>query len=70
LSGVATAIFFFAALLFLTNLMLALGKGARVPALIAAWAPNLLFGIIGLGLLYLRSKNRELPKLKSLFGRR
>jgi len=70
LGGVAAAIFYFFALLFVTNLFLALGKGARMPAIVAAWAPNISFALVGLCLLYLRSNNRELPTLKSLFGKR
>ena len=70
LGGVATAIFYFAVLMFVTNLMLALGKGARMPAILAAWGPDLIFGAIGCVLLYMRSNNRELPTWKSLFGRR
>jgi len=67
LAGVAGAIFFFAANTFLSYLMLAFGKGARTSPFIAAWSSNLLFGAIGAYLLYLRSSNRELPKLSRLF---
>lgn len=70
LGGVAAAIFYFAALLFFTNLLLALGKGARMPALAAAWAPNVTFAIIGFCLLYMRSHNREFPTFKSLFRKK
>lgn len=70
LAGVASSIFIFFGMIFLTNLFLALGKGARIPATLAAWGPNVFFAAIGLFLLYLRSTNRELPKLKTLFGRR
>ncbi len=65
LAGVASSLFIFFSMIFLTNLFLALGKGARIPPAVAAWAPNLLFGTIGFLLLYLRSTNRELPKLGS-----
>lgn len=63
LAGVASSIFIFFAMVFLTNLFLALGKGDRVSAPVAAWTPNVLFGALGFFLLYLRSTNRELPKL-------
>jgi lipopolysaccharide export system permease protein len=65
-TSVAAAIFLFAAQNFSTNLMLALGKGDRLPAVVAAWLPNALFAAIGLYLLYLRSTNRDLPN----FGKR
>jgi lipopolysaccharide export LptBFGC system permease protein LptF len=66
LAGVASSIFIFFGMIFLTNLFLALGKGGRINPLVAAWFPNAFFGIVGLVLLYFRSTNRELPKL---FGR-
>jgi lipopolysaccharide export system permease protein len=64
LTGVATCIFIFAALLFTDKLFLALGKGDRIPAWAAAWTCDIVFTIIGFYLLYLRSNNRELPSLK------
>ncbi|MDP9291679.1 MAG: LptF/LptG family permease [Verrucomicrobiota bacterium] len=70
LAGVASSLFIFFALIFLTNLFLALGKGARVPAGLAAWGPNAVFGLIGLWLLWLRSNNRELPRLRTIFKRK
>jgi LPS export ABC transporter permease LptG len=68
LSGIAGAIFLFAGMMFLTFLMLAFGKGNRVPPGVATWSPVLLFGVIGLYLLYLKGTNRELPKLSDLFA--
>ena len=67
LTGVAGSIFYFFCMIFMTNLMLALGKGYRTSAVVAAWTPNIVFGCIGLYLLFLRSTNRELPRLSSLF---
>ncbi|SRR5581483_9657742 len=63
LAGVASSIFIFFGMIFLTNLFLALGKGARISPAAAAWTPNLFFAAIGFFLLYLRSSNREMPKL-------
>lgn len=63
LAGVASSIFIFFGMVFFTNLFLALGKGARISPVIAAWGPNIIFGMLGVFLLYLRSSNRELPKL-------
>lgn len=63
LAGVASSIFIFFGMLFLTNFLLALGKGGRIPASVAGWAPNAAFAVVGLILLYLRSTNRDLPRL-------
>jgi len=69
LTGVAGSIFAFAGMLFLEKFFLALGKGYRVPAEIAAWTPDVLFAIVGFFFLYLRSTNREMPSIsfKRLF---
>jgi len=64
LSGVALAVGLFAAFLFLSNLSLALGKGARCPSWIAAWGPNILFMGIGIFLLWIKATGRELPKIR------
>ena len=68
LSGIAGAIFLFAGMTFFSFLMLAIGKGNRISPITAAWTPILLFGGIGLFLLYLKGTNREFPKLSDLFG--
>jgi LPS export ABC transporter permease LptG len=60
IGGVATAMLLYATLLLSTYLFLALGKGHRVSPIVAAWAPNAFFFLIGLVLLYLRGSNREL----------
>jgi lipopolysaccharide export LptBFGC system permease protein LptF len=62
LGGVALAIALFFLLVFTTNLFLALGKGGRVPPVVAAWGPMAAFFLAGLYLLWLRSTNRDLPK--------
>jgi lipopolysaccharide export system permease protein len=67
LSSVATAIVLVFAMNFATHLFLALGEGARIPNWAAAWTPNILFGVLGLLLLYYRATNREPPRL-NLFG--
>ena len=59
LAGVATAIILFALIFFFSNLFLALGKGDRMPALLSAWAVNLVFGTVGLLLLRQRALNRD-----------
>jgi lipopolysaccharide export system permease protein len=59
LSSVASSIILVSAMDVLIHLFLALGEGSRVAPWIAAWLPNLLFAVIGLYLLYLRSTNRD-----------
>ncbi len=58
--GVAAAMALYAAFLLTTYLFLALGKGARIDPVLAAWAPNGIFLAIGAVLLYFRGSNREL----------
>jgi hypothetical protein len=41
------------------HLFLALGVGDHISPILGAWTPNLIFAVIGLYLLYLRSTNRE-----------
>jgi lipopolysaccharide export system permease protein len=67
LAGVASSIFIFFGMIFLMYLFLALGKGDRVSPWTAAWAPNILVGVMGMILLWFRNSNRDLP---SLFAKR
>jgi LPS export ABC transporter permease LptG len=64
LGGVAVAIALFFSLVFTSSLFVALGKGQRIPPFIAAWGPVIFFFVIGLVLVWYRSTNRELPKLR------
>jgi LPS export ABC transporter permease LptG len=64
LGGVAVAIGLFFSLVFVSSLFIALGKGGRVSPFTAAWMPIIVFFCIGLLLLWFRSTNRDLPKLK------
>ena len=66
LSSVAAAILLMFAMNFVNHLCLALGEGARVAPWAAAWTPNVIFGLIGLVLLYYRANNREPPRLHFL----
>jgi len=70
LSSVAAAVILVFTMNFLVHLFLALGEGARVPAWIAAWTPNILFTVIGLYLLYVRASNREPPSFHLFTARR
>jgi len=64
LGGVAMAIGLFFSLVFVSSLFIALGKGARIPPAVAAWGPLIVFFLIGLVLLWYRSSNRDLPKIR------
>ena len=61
LSSVAAAILLVFSMNFVMHLCLALGEGARIPTWAAAWTPNIIFGVIGVVLLYYRTTNREPP---------
>ncbi|MBV9489014.1 MAG: LptF/LptG family permease [Verrucomicrobia bacterium] len=63
LGGVAGGLFLFIGLYTSSNIFLALGQGARIPPLVAAWTPAVGFLLIGCYLLYLRTSNRPLPFL-------
>ncbi|HUF62860.1 MAG TPA: LptF/LptG family permease [Verrucomicrobiales bacterium] len=66
LGGVAASIVLFAAILFVSELLLALGKGGFIPPAPAAWLTNLAFLCIGALIFHLRAGNRELrlPRLR------
>jgi lipopolysaccharide export system permease protein len=70
LSSVAAAVILVFSMNFLTHLFLALGEGDRISPWVAAWTPNLIFTMIGLYLLYLRSSNRDVPRFQLLRPRR
>ncbi|MEM7011683.1 MAG: LptF/LptG family permease, partial [Verrucomicrobiota bacterium] len=63
LGGVAGAITIFFGLIFLDGVFLAVGENGSVPPMIAAWAPNIILGVVGGFLLHLKGKNREMPKI-------
>ena len=70
LSSVAAAIILVFANNFMMHFFLALGEGNRIPPWAAAWTPNVLFGIVGLLLLWVRSTNRDLKSLNPFATRR
>lgn len=63
LAGVASSIFIFGGMLFLKDFCLALGAGHRIPAPLAAWLPNLIFLVIGVILLWMRSGHRDITHM-------
>jgi lipopolysaccharide export system permease protein len=66
LSSVAAAVLLVFAMNFGMHLSLALGEGARIGPWAAAWIPNILFGLLGLVLIYFKATNREPPRLSFL----
>ena len=64
LGGVALAIALFFGLVLVSSLFIALGKGSRVSPFVAAWGPMIAFFAAGIYLLWMRSTNRDLPKLR------
>lgn len=65
LGGITMAIGLFFLLVLSSSVFLALGKGDRVDAVVAAWGPVVVFGGIGLVMLWMRSTNREIPNILS-----
>jgi LPS export ABC transporter permease LptG len=71
LTSVATAILLVFVYIYVsTHLFLALGEGDRIPAWIAGWAPTIVFAIVGLYLLQLRSSNRDPSDFRGFLPRR
>jgi len=64
LGGIAGCIFIYFAMGFMEKLFLALGKGDRMPALVAAWGSDLVFILVGCYFLWLRANNRDFPRLR------
>lgn len=63
LGGIAGSVFIFFGLLFMNNLFLNMGKGTRMPPALAVWMPHLILGSLGALFFYLKSQNKELPKI-------
>ncbi len=63
LGGIAGSVFIFFGLLFMNNLFLNMGKGQRMSPVLAVWMPHLILGVMGALFFYLKSQNKELPKL-------
>ena len=63
MGSITMAIGLFFLLILGSSLFLALGKGYRIDAALAAWAPVVFFAAIGGVLVWMRSTNRELPSL-------
>jgi lipopolysaccharide export system permease protein len=63
MGSITLAIGLFFLLILGSSLFLALGKGYRINADLAAWAPVLFFAAIGGILIWMRSTNRDLPNI-------
>lgn len=59
----AIGLFFF--LILGSSLFLALGKGDRISAELAAWGPVVFFGGVGVFMMWMRTTNREIPNILS-----
>lgn len=70
MGGVTGAICIFAMMYVMRGTFLAMGHSGYMPPFLAAWVTNVVVAAIGLVLLWFRARNREIPKLKSLFQRR
>lgn len=68
--GVAIAVVIVFFLLFVDSFFLNLARGNHFPAWISVWCTHLIFGALGGAMLYLKARNRELPKLPSLLPHR
>lgn len=69
MAGVTGAIIIFALMYLMRGTFLALGQRGTFPPAFAAWATNIFVALVGVILLWFRARNREIPKLKSLFRR-
>ena len=63
LGGIAGSVFIFFGLLFMNNLFLNMGKATRMPPGLAVWMPHIILGSMGALFMYLKSQNKDLPKL-------
>jgi lipopolysaccharide export system permease protein len=61
--GVAGGLLLFIALFAAGNICMALGAGARIHPIAAAWTPVVTFFVVGVFLIFLRSTNRPIPFL-------
>jgi len=64
MGGIAVAIALFAGLIFSSSLFLALGKGDRIPSIVAAWGPISMFLLIGIYLFWVKATGRDYPKFR------
>lgn len=65
MGSITMAIGLFFLLILGSSLFLALGKGDRINADLAAWAPVVFFGCIGVFMMWMRTTNREIPNILS-----
>lgn len=67
MGGVTGAIVIFALMYVMRGTFLAMGHSDRMSPFLGAWLTIILVGITGLVLLWLKARNREIPKVKTLF---
>jgi lipopolysaccharide export system permease protein len=70
MGSVASTILLYFGMYFLTLAFIRLGETAKMPAMAAAWSVNILFGAVGLAVLWQRTTNHDLRRSwKRLFSR-
>jgi lipopolysaccharide export LptBFGC system permease protein LptF len=65
MGSITMAIGLFFLLILGSSLFLALGKGDRINAVLAAWGPVVFFGGTGAFMIWMRTTNREVPNILS-----
>jgi LPS export ABC transporter permease LptG len=65
MGSITMAIGLFFLLILGSSLFLALGKGDRISAVLAAWGPVVFFGSVGAFMIWMRTTNREVPNILS-----
>jgi len=66
IGGVVASVMLFFAMFFIDNLFLAKGQGNQINPIIGSWLPIVIFGFLGLCLLWARANNKELPKIRNM----
>jgi LPS export ABC transporter permease LptG len=62
MGSVASTILLYFVMYFLTLSFIRLGETAKMPALLATWSVNILFGVVGLAVLWQRVTNHDLSR--------
>lgn len=65
MGSISMAIGLFFLMAFTSSIFLALGKGHRLDPTLSAWAPVIIFGGIGIFMMWMRTTNREIPNILS-----
>lgn len=66
--NVTMAVMLYIFMFFLSDVAVAMGGGGRLPAFASAWLINIIFFFLGLYLLFLKDRNKEIPNLFAIFS--